>query len=186
MFDKNQLLWDLGLDVFSMYSVSKVKQKVHDLDQEFDLVLIAEKFDESLVLLQDLLCWDTKDLTYLRLNERIPAAKSKMTEKTRKLLKNWLWADYILYDHFKHKLSAKIRNTPPMKPRLNELIAANEDIKAECVLQKGDNSVLSGKFKMAVNIVMGYIVDESKPDCTLYAISEPHFSEIIHKRQNTL
>ena len=186
MFDQNQLLWDLGLDVYSMDSDSKVREKVHELNQEFDLVLIAEKFDESLVLLQDLLCWGTKDLTYLKLNERIPSAKTKMTEDTRKLLKEWLWADYILYNHFKHKLQAKILKIPNLKPKLNELIIANEEIKAECVLQKGDNSVLSGKFKMALNIVMGYIVDESKPDCTLYAISEPHFSEMIHKRQNSM
>ena len=31
-----------------------------------------------------------------------------MTEKTRKILRRWLWADYMLYDYFKAKLERKI------------------------------------------------------------------------------
>ena len=28
-----------------------------------------------------------------------------MTEETRQILRRWLWADYMLYDHFKVKLA---------------------------------------------------------------------------------
>ena len=42
-----------------------------ELDAQFDLVLILERFDESLVLLQDLMCWPTEDIVYLKQNERI-------------------------------------------------------------------------------------------------------------------
>ena len=148
--------------------------------------MIAEHFDESLILLQDLLCWDIKDLTYLKLNERIPSAKSKMTQQTRKLLKKWLWADYILYDHFKRKIQDKLKDYPDLQARLTTLRDANDDVKADCVVQRGDNSVLEGKFKMALPIVLGYVVDQSKTNCTLYAISEPHFSDMIHHRQNKM
>ena len=41
------------------------------MDAQFDLVLILERFDESLVLLQDLMCWPTEDIVYLKQNERI-------------------------------------------------------------------------------------------------------------------
>ena len=41
-----------------------------ELDSQFDLVLILERFDESLVVLQDLICWPTEDLVYLKQNER--------------------------------------------------------------------------------------------------------------------
>jgi hypothetical protein len=51
--------------------------------QEFDFVMIAEQMDESLVLLQDILCWPLTDLTYLKQNERKAASKSNMTEETR-------------------------------------------------------------------------------------------------------
>ena len=42
-----------------------------ELDRQFDLVLILEYFDESLILLQNLMCWSTEDLVYLKQNERI-------------------------------------------------------------------------------------------------------------------
>ena len=45
-----------------------------ELDAQFDLVLILERFDESLVLLQDLMCWPTEDIVYLKQNERIAKA----------------------------------------------------------------------------------------------------------------
>ena len=41
-----------------------------ELDAQFDLVMILERFDESLVLLQDLMCWPTEDIVYLKQNER--------------------------------------------------------------------------------------------------------------------
>ena len=36
--------------------------------------------------------------------------KNKMTEKTRSILRKWLWADYLLYDHFKKLLDERIEN----------------------------------------------------------------------------
>ena len=33
-----------------------------------------------------------------------------MTEETKKILKRWLWADYMLYNHFRNKLKMAINN----------------------------------------------------------------------------
>ena len=58
---RNQQLWDLGL----MYTLhfDLVKKKVQDVDKNFHLVLIAEHFDESLVLLSHELCWPLTNMT---------------------------------------------------------------------------------------------------------------------------
>ena len=47
-----------------------------------------------------------------------------MTEKTRKILRRWLWADYMLYDYFKAKLERKINkfDTSVMASRYDEYI----------------------------------------------------------------
>ena len=37
-------------------------------------------------------------------------SKTNMTDETRQVLKRWLWADYMLYDHFKAKLERAIKN----------------------------------------------------------------------------
>ncbi len=78
VFGKNQLLWDLGMNTLLMNKKADILSKIRQLDSEFDLVLIAEKFDQSLILLQNILCWKVSDVTYLKLNERIPKAKSKL------------------------------------------------------------------------------------------------------------
>ena len=59
---KNQQLWDLGTTHIEMEEAGTVKAKISRLDSEFDLVLIAEYFDESLVLLAEILCWDLSEV----------------------------------------------------------------------------------------------------------------------------
>ena len=35
-FGKNQMLWDLGLDAIEMEQISAVKQKISELENQFD------------------------------------------------------------------------------------------------------------------------------------------------------
>jgi len=67
---KNQQLWDLGLDAESMEEPMMVSTKIKELDENFDFVLLADRFDEGLVVLAKKLCWDLKEVRYLRQNSR--------------------------------------------------------------------------------------------------------------------
>ena len=58
---RNQQLWDLGLTDTSNFDL--VKAKVQELDKNFHLVMIAEHFEESLVLLSHQLCWPLANMT---------------------------------------------------------------------------------------------------------------------------
>lgn len=179
------MLWDLGLKLEHMNNRTAILNKISELDSQFDLVMIAEKFDQSLLLLQNLLCWQVSDITYLKLNERVKGAKPRVLSKTRQILKNWLWADYLLYNHFSAKLDAILTSVSAkdFQNRLRNFRDANQQLFADCVLVKGDNKFLHGKYKMALPIVSGYVVDESKSGCDLYAISEPYFFNMIYERQ---
>ena len=33
-----------------------------------------------------------------------------MTAETRRIMRRWLWADYMLYDHFKAKMDGALDN----------------------------------------------------------------------------
>ncbi len=96
IYGKNQLLWDLGLNATQMSNLAAIQAKLNELDEVMDLVMIAEHMEESVIMLQDLMCWDIKDVTYLELNKRTPAAKTVMTKETKALLRQWMWADYML------------------------------------------------------------------------------------------
>ena len=112
---KNQQLWDLGTTHLEMEEAGTVQAKISRLDSEFDLVLIAEYYDESLVLLADILCWDLFDVRYLKLNARKASKVSNITEAARGSLETWLEADRKLYDHFAQKINRLIDRSDLLK-----------------------------------------------------------------------
>ena len=104
----NQMLYDFGLDERQLEHQKRVEAKIAEIDQNFDLVMIAEYFSESLVLLRELFCWDLEDLSSFHLNGRMDNRKYHLDNETRSLLGNYLKNDYLLYNHFKIKFIQKL------------------------------------------------------------------------------
>ena len=46
-----------------MEDQEKVDTKIEELDAQFDFVILAEFFDEGLVILARLLCWELEDVS---------------------------------------------------------------------------------------------------------------------------
>ena len=89
-----------------------VVQHFENLDSEFQLVMIMEYFDESLVLLKRLLCWDTKDILYHASNRgayQKNASHDKLSQVDRDMHRWWSRIDYRLYDHFNRTFWRKVR-----------------------------------------------------------------------------
>ena len=107
-YGRNQMMWDFGLNPVHFDNDTSIKAKIAEIDSTFDLVLITEKFGESMVLLKDLLCWDYADVTNLKLNAHDDATKSKISAAGRQKLQQWMHADYQLYNHFKDKFEAEL------------------------------------------------------------------------------
>ena len=103
------MLWDLGLDEIDDEDL--VKKKIEDIDAKFNRVMILENFEESLILMRHTLCWDHSDITSLKLNAR-KSENSTMKESTRLLLRELLWSDYLLYNHFLAIFTQKMTNNP--------------------------------------------------------------------------
>ncbi|XP_006814245.1 galactosylceramide sulfotransferase-like [Saccoglossus kowalevskii] len=61
----NSQLFDLGLSLKQTLDEDTVNKKIQSLNKEMDLVLITEYFDESLLILRDLLCWSVDDILYI-------------------------------------------------------------------------------------------------------------------------
>ncbi len=88
----------------SYENTTAVDFKIREIEAEFDLIMVAERFDESMVLLADLLCWDLEaDMSYLKTNARGQAGKSEISEEAREELGRWVAADMRLYRHFEKK-----------------------------------------------------------------------------------
>ncbi|XP_037574166.1 galactosylceramide sulfotransferase isoform X2 [Dermacentor silvarum] len=116
-FGRNQMLFDLGMDTSGHTNDSEVDAFIQHIEESFHLVLIAELFDESLILLRDLLCWDTQDVVYFEHNQRMQKAAAgsggnngvdKGDSALRREMERYNAGDGRLYRHFRQKMERLI------------------------------------------------------------------------------
>ena len=186
---RNQQLWDLGVDRKNITNMRAVKEKIEEMDKSYDLVMIAEEFDASLVLLAEQLCWPLTNMTSLKINARKKSAVEKLSQEARNILTDWLWADKMLYDHFKKKLSRqkKTYGAKKLEEDIQRLKDYNEKVKSECVLEAVKNTKnLSEDFVPWSKDVVAFRINEEKnPFCKYYGISELHFIEELRELQES-
>ncbi|CAG2067052.1 unnamed protein product, partial [Timema podura] len=128
----NQMSWDLGLDQDLFRSEAAVEHLIHKVEAEFQLVMVAEFMEVSLVLLKDLMGWDLEDITFLTLNARVQGSKVNLTlwerhrlaevrsrdsspqlfheQKCNTGTRKVNSADVLLYEHFNVKFRAKVKD----------------------------------------------------------------------------
>lgn len=83
-----------------------VQDYLNWIENEFSLIMIAEYFHQSLVLLKRLMCWTMKDIIYKRVN----SAKYSYEENDgdRAAHEKWSRADYQLYEFFNESFWEKV------------------------------------------------------------------------------
>ncbi|XP_029382787.1 galactose-3-O-sulfotransferase 3 [Echeneis naucrates] len=105
MYARNTLTFDLGGDKDRPATdVAYARAFVAEVDRVFSLVMIAEYFDESLVLLRHLLSWDLDDILYVKLNMRTLSSKRSLSPGLPSKIRAWNSLDARLYDHFNASL----------------------------------------------------------------------------------
>ena len=82
---QNNLLWDLGVLVKDLTNDTVIHNKIREIE---------ERFEESLVLLADLMCWPIDKVIYLKQNERDPSLRNVPTNETKAIMHDWLRGDY--------------------------------------------------------------------------------------------
>lgn len=108
-FAKNHLMFDFGYSAY-LEDMTEITKAINEINQTFDLILISDHMDESLVLLADLLCCPLTDVVALKLNSQ--GRKAERTNKSPTLkqkVRNWVKADSLLYEHFNATLWKKIK-----------------------------------------------------------------------------
>jgi len=101
------------------------------MEEEFDLVMIADYFDESLILLKRLLCWEFEDIVYVKL--RVKKKKLEFEEEVKKNILTWNRADVTLFDHFNKTFWRKVQQEgPSFYEDLKAFRKINQDYQAMC------------------------------------------------------
>ncbi|XP_070568176.1 galactosylceramide sulfotransferase-like [Ptychodera flava] len=131
--NRNPQFFDLGLPLQQMDAPSDVTRALSRIEADFDLVLITEYLDESLLLLKKKFCWDMNDILYFKTNV-LHANGTKLPENLVQKTKQWNSADVILYEHFNRTLWREIGKYGPTFERdLLDLRKRLEDLNNECI-----------------------------------------------------
>ena len=106
---RNSMWFDLGLDNDAPPEEGYVRARLLDVEQRFQLLLIAEHFAESMVLLRRLLRWRLDDVVAFRLNSRSQHSVTTLSPAGQERAKHWCALDWRLYQHFNRTFWARLR-----------------------------------------------------------------------------
>ncbi|XP_070552826.1 galactosylceramide sulfotransferase-like [Ptychodera flava] len=132
---RNGQIFDLGLDHRFHDNDTVVDAKIEALSKEFRMVLITEYFDESLLVLKNILCWDMDNILYLSNSIRGRTLHYRMSGDLIKKTRDWNKADLKLYEHFNSSLWTKIRDYGPnFEKDLAKFRRELELVKQRCIV----------------------------------------------------
>ncbi|XP_071492601.1 galactosylceramide sulfotransferase-like [Diadema antillarum] len=105
---RNGMLYDFGVPQKEFDDFEFINRAISMINQQFDLVMIAEYFEESLILLKELLCWEMRDVVVFRQNARNVDSVQSVDLDMRSKIQDWNSGDMLLYSFFNKTLWEKI------------------------------------------------------------------------------
>ncbi|XP_070572585.1 galactosylceramide sulfotransferase-like [Ptychodera flava] len=107
---RNGMLFSLGFDHRFDNNKTIINETIAKLDSELDLVLISDYFEESLVLMKNILCWEFDDILHIskgiRSKNRRYTVRHPVVDKIRK----WNHGDVLLFEHFNETFWRKVKS----------------------------------------------------------------------------
>ena len=183
------MLFDMGFDVTNSVKEQFVKDAIAEMDSFFDLVLITEKMDESLILLKESLCWDYSDIIFLNKNSRAKGFVKTLSVDHAQKLEELNKEDMMLYEHFfqKHEVAVDNYGRDKMAAEVAKLRLLRQNTMDECSIHTVRGKAAQGKFMEYSNYVDAFILDdESDSNCVLLSLPELSFIEDIREWQKNL
>ena len=114
-FTDNRQALDLGVPPSRVRNFRYVRTYIKLLDRAFDLVMITEMFDESLIIMKRMLNMTTKDIIYIQKNKAYQKFSFQFTKTDHVLLERWLLADSMIYTHFRQKILRHLEGDPSIE-----------------------------------------------------------------------
>ena len=106
---KNSMGRDFGFEpTIKESDESKIMETLEFLDKEFKLVLVIERFEESLVLMKRYLNWKMSDIVFVESNSH-KHAEDNLTEELKDKHKHTCFLDYAIYDYFSKVFDHKVK-----------------------------------------------------------------------------
>ncbi|XP_056593192.1 galactosylceramide sulfotransferase [Triplophysa dalaica] len=136
---RNLQIFDLGFENNLEVDDPRVHESIEYVAKRFQLVLISDHFEESLILLKDALCWQMDDMLFFKLNARRAVSVSAMSPDLKGKAREWNGADWKLYQHFNATFWARVEayGRRRMEEDVRELHRRNAEMEAICIDGRG-------------------------------------------------
>jgi len=184
-FRPNMMLFDMGFDLNATSPVNQVRRAVDAMDKLFDVVLVAEKMDESLILLKEHLCWEYNDVVFISRNSRKDKAKPEpLSENNIEKLRELNSADQMLYNHFlaRHENEVLRFGWSRMAREVSTLRALREEVFDQCEVSEVEKAPAGSSFKEYSGQVNAFMVpEEADEQCLLLSLPELHLLNHIRE-----
>lgn len=196
-YAKNLMAFDFGYNHNGNFSAKHIQLMLQAIEAEFDLLLISEYFDESMVLLKEALCWDLDDVVFFSLNSRHNTTKTPLSESTSEKIKSWNKLDWEIYVHFNKTFWDKIDwhiGKERMQNEVRTLQQKREQLAKTCLQGSGsvapqlirDQALAPLQYGKAV--IMGYNLKPSldkttRQMCQRMVTPELQYNRLLYRKQ---
>uniref|UniRef100_A0A8B9V945 Galactose-3-O-sulfotransferase 2 n=1 Tax=Anas zonorhyncha TaxID=75864 RepID=A0A8B9V945_9AVES len=196
-YARNLMTFDFGFNPDGEVSAKRVHLMLKAIEASFDLLLISEYFDESMVLLKETLCWDLDSVVSFPLNSRDSSTRSPLSGAIVEKIKAWNKLDWEIYTHFNRTFWERIdrdigrermqREVKALRERQAELArtclqgmgsVGPKDIKDSSLrpLQHGNAKILGYNLKQGLD-------KETETMCRRLVTPELQYSSALYKKQ---
>lgn len=136
VYARNNMWFDFGFDNNARADADYVRTRLAEAERQFHLVLIADHFDESMVLLRRQLRWQLDDVVSFKLNARSQRTVSRLTPESQERAKHWCELDWRLYQHFNRTFWAQLHaevSPHQLREELEQLRARRRELTYLCL-----------------------------------------------------
>ncbi|CAM9376667.1 unnamed protein product [Lampetra planeri] len=197
-FGRNPMAFDFGLNPNADVSSREFRSGLAQLDAAFDLVMITERFDESVILAKEMLGWAMGDVVYLSNNKRAKTNNDEPLERedTRltEMIRRWNALDVALYEHFSRRFQHQVEAFGVQRMR-REVDALRREVSArreECVTSEvGVHEIKEMEMMpyapesvdiLGFNMKSG-LESRSRERCLRLLLPEPHYHARLYRTQ---
>lgn len=193
-YARNLLWFDLGFNPNAPYTVTLARAGTRAVEGIFKLVLLAEYFDESMILLKEELCWDLDDVVTFKLNIR-GSSRPLQPEEVKKL-REWNALDWYLYDYFnstfwekverfgKEKMDNEVSRLRQRRQQLAELCLEDlEPVRAEDIKEDSIKPFQFGQEKILGWVVRKDLQPYVRSRCVQMVTPELQYKDLLDARQ---
>jgi len=114
---------------------SYIRHAINKMEEDFKFVMITDRYEESMILLKNMLCLDYDDIVYLPLKVRTDNDRKKISADTAAKIKKWNRLDTAIYEYFSQRFEQMTIDYGKEK-LANEVQILKEklkDVEARCV-----------------------------------------------------